>query len=132
MQINREELAWAAGFFDGEGCTSLHRGNPRSPRPVISIGQVGTECLERFKAAVFGIGNILPRQSKCKPEPGAYVYVAARFVEVQAVICLLWNYLSTPKRRQALHALRTYRKTKRFTIRNYKAISNAVTTVTLQ
>lgn len=48
------ELAWAAGFFDGEGSVSRNRN-----QPVLVVGQTGTtEHLERFIRAV-GVGRVL-------------------------------------------------------------------------
>lgn len=46
------ELIWAAGFFDGEGCSLLNSGYV-----AISISQNHTEVLERFQRAV-GLGSI--------------------------------------------------------------------------
>lgn len=53
------ELAWAAGFFDGEGCTYLSHGGAggRKRYPRLSIGQNHREPLDRFAAAVGG-GNV--------------------------------------------------------------------------
>lgn len=47
--MTREALAWAAGFFDGEGNTSLsNRG-----QLTLQIGQSGdTELLDRFRITV--------------------------------------------------------------------------------
>ena len=46
------ELAWAAGFWDGEGCTY------RSPRQwFMEVNQTEVTTLERFMAAV-GVGKI--------------------------------------------------------------------------
>lgn len=52
--MNREELAWAAGFFDGEGCFSYSKSGQYV---CVSIGQTVREPLERFKLAV-GLGVI--------------------------------------------------------------------------
>lgn len=58
---SKTELAWAAGFFDGEGCvTAFHekgRANPKH-RLCLFVAQAGTvEHLERFQKIV-GVGNI--------------------------------------------------------------------------
>lgn len=50
----REEMAWAAGFFDGEGCFSYSR---KVYTPTIAIAQVDRQVLDRFRAAV-GIGKV--------------------------------------------------------------------------
>ena len=59
MDNNKElELAWAAGFFDGEGCTCIWKGNTgfNNRRVQVQIHQSsadGTpEVLKRFLEAV--------------------------------------------------------------------------------
>lgn len=36
-QVNREELAWAAGFFDGEGTTGLAREPRGVPKAYVKL-----------------------------------------------------------------------------------------------
>ncbi len=105
------ELAWAAGFFDGEGCTtavSLRR------YPKISITQSGPlakppEVLDRFKRAVGEIGHIsgpeLDDSGRHKPR---WVYNLYGGTQVSAVIALLWPFLGTVKHAQADHILSRY------------------------
>lgn len=51
------ELAWAAGFFEGEGCVSVDR-RGASPRLKLDCSQkYNRKILERFHAAV-GVGKI--------------------------------------------------------------------------
>src|SRR5712692_211737 len=59
--VDREDLAWAAGFYDGEGCTLTV--DPERLYPWIGVTQGGSldgppEVLVRFKRAVGGIGHI--------------------------------------------------------------------------
>jgi hypothetical protein len=97
--VNREELAWAAGFFDGEGTTGayLHDG-----RLVIgmSISQVQLEPLMRFQRAVGGLGHVGGRANRSLNQ-----WQTRKFEHVQAVIAFLWTFLSGPKREQARRAL---------------------------
>ena len=51
---DREEIAWAAGFFDGEGCFSYIQ---KARYVCLRIGQSELEPLERFREAV-GLGKI--------------------------------------------------------------------------
>ena len=101
--FNREELAWAAGFFDGEGSTSksTHQtvnGNTRY-YAKIQLGQVDRRNLERFHKSIGGIGKIRgPVKTPTKPR---YDWSAGGFEDVQAVIALLWCWLSPAKRDQA-------------------------------
>ena len=102
-------LSWAAGFFDGEGCTgtysSVHR--PQSLRIYASVGQqsrtaeIVPSVLTRFHSAVCGLGYI--RAPYLDPRSGTFAHQwrADSFVEAQAVIALLWSNLGTVKRAQA-------------------------------
>lgn len=54
--MSTHELAWAAGFFDGEGCVTLCKGYAR-----ISITSTDLDMLERFRDAV-GRGEIYDRE----------------------------------------------------------------------
>jgi hypothetical protein len=55
------EIAWAAGFLDGEGSFLIHRVKSKSPaasvlhRPLISVAQTGNpECLRRLRRLFTG------------------------------------------------------------------------------
>jgi hypothetical protein len=63
--IDRQELAWAAGFFDGEGHVCLHRCTPNGRGRAegyvsleVTISQIDPRVLYRFAEAV-GHGRIL-------------------------------------------------------------------------
>ena len=104
LQINREELAWAAGFFDGEGWTGL-----RGRALGMVLPQTDPRPLQRFQVAVLGLGTIdgpwQPRNPKWKPK---WTWRIQRFETVQAVAAMLWAFLSEPKREQARRALMGY------------------------
>jgi hypothetical protein len=100
----KTELAWAAGFFDGEGSTGTHN---RALR--LYLAQSETTTLERFQRAVGGLGYIRAR----RPPPQAhwqqeYDWCCSRYAECRAVLDALWPFLSWPKRAQALRAIALY------------------------
>jgi hypothetical protein len=106
---DREELAWAAGFFDGEGCFSY---SERARYGVATIGQTDIRALERFRGAV-GLGNIYgpydyryPGRMSKRPW---WNYRAHRREHVQAIVAMLWFKLGPIKREQARAVLRHYR-----------------------
>lgn len=100
---DREALAWAAGFFDGEGSTYL------DPAPRLTVVQNHPAVLERFADAVGGLGamhggtKIYGRAKK-----PVYQYRISGFAKVQAALAMLWPFLSEQKREQALAVLRRY------------------------
>ncbi len=100
------ELAWAAGFYDGEGsisCTS-NNGNPHT-RVQLAIGQKNdldgsiAEVLCRFLNAV-GVGKIY-KKTRSDKEINQHQYLAAKRFDVELVLNKLWPFLSTVKKNQA-------------------------------
>lgn len=107
------ELAWAAGFFDGEGHSGVKRGcgvkgnKGRCSYFSMKMVQCKAEPLYRFAAAVGGIGRVkgpyLNRPKNCQP---IYSWDAAGET-ARRVIRQLWPYLCSVKREQAQNALDT-------------------------
>ena len=96
------ELAWAAGFFDGEGCTSVHQ-----PRKAIhrwstlkvSLKQNDRRALDRFHAAVRGLGSVNGPYEYVGRNP-FYVYEVYGD-DADTVLMYLWPYLGDAKKEQA-------------------------------
>jgi len=88
---NREELAWAAGFFDGEGSFSWTE--PAAFGCAV-INQTNRESLERFKGAVAGLGKIYgpyePRHKDRWSRKPQWAFRAHRREHVQAIAVMLW------------------------------------------
>ncbi len=106
---DREELSWAAGFFDGEGCFSW---TEKSAWGCAVIGQTNRESLERFQRAVGGLGKIYgpyTRRHKDRwSRKAQWAFRAHRREHVQAVAALLWFKLGPIKRQQATKVLLSY------------------------
>lgn len=103
------ELAWAAGFFDGEGHVSARKGQTAAWRMVVQANQCDRRVLDRFRAAV-GVGYILgPYKKGPANHRDTYMWRVAGFEQSQAVVAMLWPFLSEVKREQALTALRAMR-----------------------
>jgi hypothetical protein len=104
------EIAWAAGFFDGEGSTIARRdrARPGYRRLVISAPQSGGEAppdvLLRFRGAMLGMGSIGTRN-----DDGIYCWRTNGYPQGRAVLALLWRHLGAVKRRQAAGALAAIR-----------------------
>lgn len=95
----REELAWAAGFFDGEGNSRLNKGYG-----FISIRQVDKATLDRFQSAVLGLGHI-GGPYKNKSYAPIYSWYVSSFKDVQAVSTMLWPFLGEAKKSQLRYVL---------------------------
>jgi hypothetical protein len=107
-----EELAWAGGFFDGEGSTYLekhrsHRGYFAARLHVTQSGWGGVAPeLLRFKSAMGDIGSI-SGASKDKRDHKPYRRWRAQAEnEVQLGIHLLLPFIGKVKRQQALAVMR--------------------------
>lgn len=95
------ELAWAAGFFDGEGCTTAHvvrrpQYNKVYRSLALEVVQKDRRPLDRFAQAL-GLGKIYgPYRSQREMH-----LWRARAADAEAALALLWPFLSEPKREQA-------------------------------
>lgn len=97
------DLAWAAGFFDGEGCISTVRvGNPRNYVYInIFVSQNDIRPLEKF-LRIFPGGRIY----KKKIQEHMLCYYSKK--SVANIITSLWPYfseLSKEKYQRATHKL---------------------------
>ncbi len=106
-----EELAWAGGFFDGEGSTYLekHRTHFGYLVPVLNVTQsseVGiAPTLLRFKSAVGNLGRISgPRQDRPDQTPYRRWRAWARD-DVELIVHRLLPFIGSSKRRQAIAAM---------------------------
>lgn len=86
------DAAWVAGFYEGEGW--IHKANQQGSYPVLSIAQKDTEPLERYAAAIGHLGMLRPKG------PDMHVYIVRGLERVQAVVAMIWPWLSTRRRRQ--------------------------------
>lgn len=100
-----EQLAWAAGFFDGEGCVRYSTRQSKLGRQqikraiVVSITQNSDgnnqESLNRFCAAV-GVGKVCGPYSRSKGH--TYQYEVWNVDDVRTIFKLLEPWLGTIKK----------------------------------
>jgi len=123
---NPIELAWAAGFFDGEGSTV--KTESRSLKMSITqAGDYALYSLSRFSQALGGRGHVNgPYQMKPgpngKPRKPMYYLQITGFETVQASLGMLWAYLGPQKRMQALAALSRCRQECKLANENLKEV----------
>jgi hypothetical protein len=113
--IEREKLAWAAGFFDGEGNTGCRKAyskdyirqdgttsNYESSNITMQVSQVDRNNLEKFHDCVGGIGSIEgPYKDKRENSSPIYMWRASGIKNVQTITEALWPWLGESKRKQA-------------------------------
>jgi hypothetical protein len=107
-KLDTHELAWAAGFFDGEGTSSVSIKDHLGINPVlrITISQKNKDNLKRFKKAILNQGLIGLRNNTAWGS--VWVYQSQTFRETQAIIALLWKYLGQEKKDQYIKAVEKY------------------------
>lgn len=105
--MNRETLAWAAGFFDGEGCMSISFSTKARNTPRTNIGQKEPELLERFRDSTGIPASSLKLVVNGRKFPCWYLNYYG-FEKSQALIAQLWPWLGPYKRSQAKRVLRGY------------------------
>jgi hypothetical protein len=97
-----ERLAWAGGFFDGEGCFS-RCGDGLNAR----ITHTDPVLLDQFRSTVT-IGKIYgpyaPHKTSFGKKP-QYVFTVSGFERVQALLAMLWPNLGSAKRTKAMSLL---------------------------
>jgi len=108
---NQTDLAWAAGFVDGEGNFNYtpQRGKngplrSKKGRVQISVSQKEPLLLLRLKEAVGGVGYIRHpyRNDVC------WSWTVTRFDDILHVVTVLWPHLGPVKRKQALVPLQKW------------------------
>ena len=107
--MNVEELAWAAGFFDGEGSITAKRVKRASVYRYFraTVVQTDRRVLDRFVVAtgthrpVTGPHHPPSRNERTSPQ---YIVDALGY-PAEAMIAGLWAWLSEPKREQAMRVL---------------------------
>jgi hypothetical protein len=109
--MDTHELAWAAGFFDGEG----HIGASNTRRDIyLSISQIDRRVLDRFRDAI-GVGRVYgpyehPVMKSRKNEQPRFYFQCQSYQHVQAIAAMLWKWLSPVKREQVSGVLGSARK----------------------
>lgn len=91
------EIAWAAGFYDGEG-----HANYKAPSNSVhlSIDQVELSPLVRFRDAV-GVGSLYGPYAS-NGGKSSYRYATTNLVDFQVAVDALWPFLCEPKKNQIL------------------------------
>lgn len=92
VKINENKLAWAAGFFDGEGCilTTKPIKNKVGGEIRLSIGQVNARPLKEFQK-LFGGSIILEKRGVYKWQLSGYEAVFSVLEQLEPYLILKDN-----------------------------------------
>jgi hypothetical protein len=95
------QIAWAAGFFEGEGGIYW---TPSSRATRLAVGQSEREPLERFQA-IWGAGKIVPVKASPLSMRQRWVYYVQRRSEVERIFEAMRPWLGPTSIQQATRAL---------------------------
>lgn len=108
---DREQLAWAAGFFSGEGCIYSRRNKGKynscsKLRPYLCVSQCTLPVLVKLQKSL-KVGNITgPYQPKTKNSRPYWSWSVGRFEHVLAAVSAMWIFLSREKQEQCASILK--------------------------
>lgn len=108
-----EDYAWAAGFWDGEGCVFFSRIRRVAPRQnefyshiSARVTQKDRRILDRF-AALFPFGSVHPTLDR-KHDRTYWEWRISKVADLEPFLTLLWPYLGETKREQAERCIAAY------------------------
>ena len=118
--MNREQLAWAAGIMDGEGtfrCNkqnhTLRTGKKRTYyRPSLQVTQTAkyggipdmlTRLVEVLGGKIYG-PYVKPKSN----HSDYYDWKLGKLETVQAAMCMVWPWIGSQKRRDAIQMMKEY------------------------
>lgn len=114
MDINREDLAWAGGLFEGEGSivwTTVRNRNPKLPRWTrcqLSLHMCDEDVVRKF-ASIIGIGGVTGpytyTDDVVKERKPSWYWAVGAFEKTQAVLAMLWPWLCSRRRGKAKEVL---------------------------
>ena len=104
----RENLAWAAGLFEGEGCINGYVSKDGMRGIQLSLNMRDFDAVVQFRD-VIGFGHLYekpPGKPHWSPQLQWHV---GTFEHAQAVIAMLWPWLCARRRATAARVLGAYR-----------------------
>lgn len=104
---NREELAWAAGFFDGEGYVGIKDlSKTYYTPPTLKLNNTDKDMIDRFHRAVGGVGKLRgPLKQQGIGTKPVYEWYTRKFEHVQAVIAMLYPFISQRRKSRMMSSL---------------------------
>jgi hypothetical protein len=109
---SREDIAWAAGLFEGEGFITPMRQRRRKDgvatvSVLMGLGMTDQDVVARFHAIV-GVGNVTIRERPDPRHKRMWVWQAAAIADVQHVVRLLSPWLGERRLARAQEVLAEY------------------------
>lgn len=113
-----DELAWAAGLFEGEGCLTTSVGGSGLPLIRLQLAMTDEDTVRRFHKAVGGLGTIRFIDRKRPDRQNLWSWQTSQFEHAQAVVAMLWSGLGTRRRGRATELFTTIKLGQGSRVRN--------------
>lgn len=100
----REQLAWAAGLFEGEGSFTFQK-RGKYVAIVAELGMTDEDRVRQFHD-IIGVGNVTTHSKPVKSHwKTMYIWKTASFEGTQTVIAMLWSWLGPRRKTKAKEIL---------------------------
>lgn len=99
---SRENLAWAAGIFEGEGCISVSTKGRR--RLKLSVSMTDRDVIEKL-SRIIGLGSIGGPYTKVGLKDN-WQWQVTSSEDVQAVLAAFWEFLCSRRKAKAVEAIK--------------------------
>lgn len=101
MKISEQQVAWAAGLLEGEGCFSLHK---RKDRPgtfscAIHCEMTDEDTVQSLQK-VFGVGTVCTRANRMNRKP-TYIWSVQRHQDIFDVLLHVLPFLKERRKEKA-------------------------------
>jgi hypothetical protein len=114
---NREDLAWLAGLFEGEGCIT-HRGDNRE-HYVLRLAMTDPDVVRRAYH-IAGLGRLYYKPPNQPGHKDQLLWVVYPDGHVYALLVALWPWLGERRRRKAEEAITAFRDRVRRNLNDYQ------------
>lgn len=99
------EVAWAAGFFEGEGSVYFYRGSAKSsPHPILSLASTDEDVLRRFQRIV-GRGKVYGPYNKGAGTKPRFDWQTGSYLNCAEIMRAFLPYLGERRRAKAIEVL---------------------------
>ena len=100
----REEVIWAGGLFEGEGCISrsLSRGNPQWR---LQLAMSDRDSVDRFAAAFPGLGSVAYKGKQKEHYKPQWIWVCSKKRHLYAVLAAIYPWLGRRRKARAREAM---------------------------
>src|SRR6266850_7349629 len=99
-----EQIAWAAGLFEGEGCFNAYVRKSGKIQMQVVLGMTDSDVVNRF-AQIIGFGSVTHGRMTREGNKPLHEWRLYEATKVRAFIALLLPYLGERRRARALEVL---------------------------